>query len=166
MLAAVTLFELTPSNHQKINQNTHQKRSDNDGVIIPVSRRRKCRHCAVVSELKLGNVSRQILFADFVERADRARLKIEQNPQLYSMRRAEDVLLAVVIDRSAPILIQAVIHAALIGREQADFVRDHFATNACALTLLRCVRTRAITLPLRCTAPRTAVLPEPPPPRP
>jgi hypothetical protein len=41
-----------------------------------------CIHSVIISELKLRDVERHIFGADFVERADHARLKIDREPSI------------------------------------------------------------------------------------
>jgi hypothetical protein len=82
----------------------------------------------VISELKLGNVQRQILIADFVERADNAALK--DRPETFNrvgMNRTNNVLAAMVINGGVWVcLIQTAIAIPSIRRQQTDFVRHGF----------------------------------------
>ena len=70
------------------------------------------------------------------------------------------------IDRTTRIFtIQLFVAGPIIGRQQADFVRDDFTHKVMrGLSSDVLQDTRAITLPLRCTAPITGVLPEASPP--
>lgn len=83
----------------------------------------------IIAELKLRNVQRQMLLADFVERADDTAL--EDAPKPFNRVRvncADHVASGFVIDG---LVIEArvferVIHTRFIGRDQTDFVADHF----------------------------------------
>ena len=82
----------------------------------------------VVAELKFRDVQRQIFFADFVERADHAAL--EDRPEALNrvgVNGTDNILLAMMVDRLPGIFGQAVIDRAFIGRQQTDFVGNHFA---------------------------------------
>jgi hypothetical protein len=90
-------------------------------------------HCAenvgvcaiVVSKLKFRDVQRQVLGADLMECADHAAL--EDRPESLNrvgMDRADNVLIAVVVNRSVRIvLIQSCVSRPRIGRKQANLVR-------------------------------------------
>jgi hypothetical protein len=86
----------------------------------------------IVTELKLRNVQRQVLFADLVEAAHDAALE-----------EAPEALNGVCVDRAYYVLLCLVIHGAvlrealhglvaavLIGREQADLIRHGFVDEA------------------------------------
>jgi hypothetical protein len=82
----------------------------------------------VISELKLRNVQRHVFGAHLVERADHATL--EDRPEAFNrvgVDGADNVLLAVVVDRLVIVFGQSLIDEAFVGREQADFFRNHFA---------------------------------------
>ncbi len=130
-----------------------------NGGIVPI----------VISELKLGDVQRHVLGADFVEHADHA--AFEDRPEALNrvrVNRADDVFVSrvpydFVLRKFA---VQGVVSPQVVGGEQTDLVGNRLADEAGRSTRSKLSMTRATTLPLRCTAPITAVLPEPVPPLP
>src|ERR1041385_989897 len=85
----------------------------------------------VVAELKLRDVKRHILGADFMERADDTTL--EDAPKTLNrvgMHRADNVTLGLMFYGLARLFGQAVIDKAFIGREQGNLVGYHFADKA------------------------------------
>jgi hypothetical protein len=85
-------------------------------------------HAVVVAELKLSDVQRHIFGTDFVERADNAAL--EDRPEALNRIRvncADNVLFAVVVHHAVRIcLVQSLVAAPRIRRQQADFVGNNF----------------------------------------
>lgn len=84
----------------------------------------------IIAELKLRNIERHIFGADFVEASDDP--AFENRPKALNRVRvdcADNVLPNAVIDRAMRVIGQPVIDAALIGREQANLVRDGFANE-------------------------------------
>jgi hypothetical protein len=83
----------------------------------------------VVAELELGDVQREILLADLVERADDAAL--DEGPEAFDrvrVDRADDVLALGMVDRRMLDAVrQVVVGASVIVREEAYLVRDGFA---------------------------------------
>ena len=85
-------------------------------------------HAVVVTELKLGDVQRQIFFADLVKRADNA--AFENRPEAFNrvgVNCANNVLAHFMVHFLARILPQSVINAVGVGRQQANFVGNNFA---------------------------------------
>ena len=82
----------------------------------------------VVPELKFGDVQRHVFFADFVERADNT--AFEDRPETLNrigVNRTDNVLAHRMIDGSVRISgVEFSIPRALIGTEQANFIRDGF----------------------------------------
>ncbi len=80
-------------------------------------------HPVVIPELKLGNVEREILAADFVECADHAALN--QRPETFdclSMNRANNVLADRMVNaRVWVITVKRIVASPLIGAKQTDF---------------------------------------------
>lgn len=83
----------------------------------------------VVPETELGDVERQILLADFVERAHHAALN--QGPEAFDgigVDRARNILARVVLDEEMRVLGGKFgIAGEVVSRQQADLVRDDFA---------------------------------------
>ena len=82
----------------------------------------------IIAELKLGDIERQVLFADLVEGPDHAAL--DQRPEAFNCVRVngtDDVLAVVVVNRLMR-EHRAEVHVAfpLIGAKKADFGRDGF----------------------------------------
>jgi hypothetical protein len=86
-------------------------------------------HAVIVAELELGNIERQVLFADFVEGSDAAAL--DQRPEAFDGlcgNRTNNILFFRVIDNGMLIFFAKMFVAyPLVGTEQADLVRDGFA---------------------------------------
>lgn len=84
----------------------------------------------VIPELKFRDVKRQIFGADLVEAANDAAFARPETFNRVGVNRTYDVFLAVMVNRLVIVFfVQAAIHAALIGRQQANFVRYHFANE-------------------------------------
>jgi hypothetical protein len=84
-------------------------------------------HPVIVTELKLRDVERHVFCAHFVERADHA--AFEDRPEAFNrvrVNRADHVLLYLVAHGFERIFRQAVIDLMIVGREQANLVRNHF----------------------------------------
>lgn len=85
----------------------------------------------VISELKFRDIQWHVLAADAMECADNA--AFEDRPEAFNrvrMHRADDVTMRGVPDLSVRIISQAAVELAFIGREQTDFVADHFADES------------------------------------
>jgi hypothetical protein len=85
-------------------------------------------HPIVVSELKFGDVQRQIFVAHLVECSDHA--AFENRPKALNrvrVHRADNILPKVVLDALARILSQAIVNLIGVGGEQAHFFRNHLA---------------------------------------
>jgi len=85
-------------------------------------------HAVIISELELRDVERHIFGADLMEAADDPAL--EDAPKTFNrigVHRADNILLAVVIDRLMIVFGQPMVNLAFIGGEQANFGGDHFA---------------------------------------
>ena len=85
----------------------------------------------VVAELKFRDIERHVFGADFVEAANDTSLK--DAPKAFNrvgMERADNVLLAVVIDRLVIVFVEAPIDFAFIRGEQADLIGNHFADES------------------------------------
>jgi hypothetical protein len=82
----------------------------------------------IITELELGNIERQILLADFVERADPA--AFEDGPEAFDglcVNRTDDILPMNMINRGMGILfVEMLVANPLIGTKQAYFRRDGF----------------------------------------
>ena len=115
---------------------------------------------------KFRDIQRHIFLADFVERADDAAL--EDRPKALNRIRvdgADKVLATAVAHKAVRIFFAKLpIAAVVIGRDQADPVGNRFANKAFQVSVSAVSMTRATTLPRRCTAPTTVVLPEAGPP--
>ena len=113
----------------------------------------------VIPELKLCNVQGHIFGTHLVESANNA--AFEDRPETLNrigMNRADDVLLAVVIDRLVIVFGQAVVNPAFVSGEQANLVGNHLAHESLASRAGNVSDHSRDHLPLRCTAPMTAVL--------
>jgi hypothetical protein len=87
----------------------------------------------VIAELELSNIERHVFGADLMERADDPAL--EDRPETLNrvrVNRADDILPGGMVNGAVRISEHAevVIDAAMIGREQANFVRDGFANES------------------------------------
>jgi hypothetical protein len=84
----------------------------------------------IIAELKLGHIERQVLATHFVIGSDDAALN--QAPKTFNrvcVNCANDILPCRVIDAPVVVFSQRVVGAAIIGRQQADFVGNHFANE-------------------------------------
>jgi hypothetical protein len=91
--------------------------------------RKHTRSCGIIAELKLGDIEREILGADFVETANHATL--EDAPEAFNrigVNRTDDVLAGAVPHRLVRVFGQAEIATVYVGRQQIDLVRDGFST--------------------------------------
>ena len=88
-------------------------------------------HAVVVSELKLGDIQRQIFFAHLMECADDT--AFEDRPEALNrirVNRANNVLAHFMVHFLARIFFQRVINAVIVGRQQANLVGNDFAHEA------------------------------------
>jgi hypothetical protein len=85
----------------------------------------------VVAELKFRDVQSHVFGTDLVEATNNT--AFEDAPEAFNrvgMNRADNILLAVVIDRLMIVFGQPVINAAFVSGEQANFVGNHFPNEA------------------------------------
>ena len=97
-----------------------RNRRSEDICVLPI----------IVAELKFRNVQRHIFGTDFVEASDDPAL--EDRPEALNRVRvdcADNVLASGVVNCAMRVVGQSVIDAALIGREQTNFVRDGFTNE-------------------------------------
>ena len=111
----------------------------------------------VIAELELGNIERQVFFADLVESANNAAL--HDGPKAFDgvgVDRADDMFASLVANEA---MIEAIADApiarVLVGAEQLTRVETVSLTNFSHVSVSTCSTTRAITLPFRFTAPMT-----------
>jgi hypothetical protein len=122
----------------------------------------------VVTELEFRDIERHIFGAHLMKCADDAML--ENGPEALNrigVNCGDHVLTCRMVDDAMrEFFAELSIAGPLIGTKQADLMRDGFGTKACRVLAFESAETRAITLPLRLTAPTIGVLPEPPVPPP
>ena len=115
----------------------------------------------VVSELKLRDVQRQIFLADLVEATDNSAL--EDAPKAFNRVRvncADDVR-PLVVDAPCGTLGASIgVCPAIVGANRLTLSEIISFTKPSALSRVDASITRAMTLPLRSTAPMTGILPE------
>jgi hypothetical protein len=89
-------------------------------------------HAVVISELELGDIERQIFFADLVESADHAAL--DKRPEALNrlcVDGSDHILAGMMVNRLERVFVgEAAISGPSIGAKQADLVGDGF-TNEC-----------------------------------
>lgn len=122
----------------------------------------------IVAELELGDVQRHVLAADLMERSDDAAL--DDRPETFNrlgVNCADHVLLFGMIDEGVRIfLIEVFVADPLIRASRLTLCETASCTKASRVAVRTFWTTRAITFPLRLTAPTIGVLPEPMPPVP